>query len=119
MKTQLQAMRKRAGFKSAKAFADYIGINVSTYTKYEQGTSEMSLELAWTFADALDCTLDELAGRNPPGESNGGDPTLRRIAENFESMNSTGRERLAEQAEMMAGSELFEKSEDNQVQRTA
>ena len=26
---------------------------------------------------------------------------------------------LAEQAEMMAGSELFEKSEDNQVQRTA
>ena len=34
-------------------------------------------------------------------------------------MNSTGRERLAEQAEMMAGSELFEKSEDNQIQRTA
>lgn len=26
---------------------------------------------------------------------------------------------LAEQAEMMASSELFEKSEDNQVQRTA
>lgn len=29
-----------------------------------------------------------------------------------------GTDRLAEQAEMMAGSELFEKSEDNQVQRT-
>lgn len=29
------------------------------------------------------------------------------------------RDRLAEQAEMMASSELFEKSEDNQVQRTA
>lgn len=30
-----------------------------------------------------------------------------------------GTDRLAEQAEMMASSELFEKSEDNQVQRTA
>lgn len=119
MKTQLQAMRKRAGFKSAKAFAEHVGMSVSTYTKYEQGMSEMSLERAWEFADALDCTLDELAGRNPPGESNGCDPTLRRIAENFESMNSTGRERLAEQAEMMAGSELFAKSEDNQVRETA
>lgn len=34
-------------------------------------------------------------------------------------MNSTGRERLAEQAEMMTRSEMFAKSEDNQVQRTA
>ena len=119
MKTQLQAMRKHAGFKSAKAFADHVGINVSTYTKYEQGMSEMSLERAWTFADALDCTLDELAGRKPPGKSNGCDPTLKRIKENYESMNDVGRDRLAEQAEMMASSELFEKSEDNQVQRTA
>lgn len=34
-------------------------------------------------------------------------------------MNSTGRDRLAEQAEMMASSEMFAKSEDNQIQRTA
>lgn len=30
-----------------------------------------------------------------------------------------GADRLAEQAEMMASSELFEKSEDNQVRETA
>ena len=119
MKTQLQAIRKQAGYKSAKAFADHIGMPVGTYTDYEQGRRMFTLEKAWEFADALDCTLDELAGRNPPGKSNGCDPMLKRIAENYESMNPTGRERLAEQAEMMSGSELFEKSEDNQVQRTA
>lgn len=119
MKTQLQAMRKRAGFKSAKAFAEFIGMSVGTYTQYEQGQISLSLERAWTFADALDCTLDELAGRKPPGKSNGCDPALKRIKENYESMNDIGRDRLAEQAEMMASSELFEKSEDNQVQRTA
>lgn len=44
---------------------------------------------------------------------------MSRIKDNYESMNEVGRDRLAEQAEMMASSELFEKSEDNQVQRTA
>lgn len=119
MKTQLQAMRKRAGYKSAKAFADHIGVPVGTYTDYEQGRRMFTLERAWEFADALDCTLDELAGRKPPGKSNGYDPTLKRIKENYESMNEVGRDRLAEQAEMMASSELFAKSEDNQVRETA
>lgn len=119
MRTQLQAMRKRAGFKSAKAFAECIGMSVGTYTQYEQGQISLSLERAWEFADALDCTLDELAGRKPPGKSNGCDPTLRRIAENFESMNEVGRDRLAEQAEMMAGSGMFAKSEDNKVSKSA
>lgn len=119
MKTQLQSMRKRAGFKSAKAFADHIGMPVGTYTDYEQGRRMFTLERAWAFADALDCTLDELAGRVPPARSSDDDPALRRIADSYGSMNATGRERLAEQAEMMAGSELFGKSEDNQVQRTA
>lgn len=70
MKTRLQAMRKRAGFKSAKAFAEHMGLNVYTYTDYEQGRISLTLEQAWEFADVLGCTLDELAGRDfqPPGE---------------------------------------------------
>lgn len=118
MKTQLQAMRKRAGFKSAKAFAEHVGMSVSTYTKYEQGMSEMSLERAWKFADALDCTLDELAGRKAPNRASG-DARMGSIADNYESMNETGRARLAEQAEMMAGSGMFAKSEDNKVSKSA
>ena len=64
MKTNLQALRKRAGFKSAAAFAEYAGISVGTYTDYEQGRISLSLERAWELADLLGCTLDELAGRD-------------------------------------------------------
>lgn len=64
MKTQLQRIRKARGFKSAKAFADHIGMSKNTYTNYEQGTRSLTLDIAWKFADALECTLDELAGRD-------------------------------------------------------
>ena len=66
MKTNLQTMRKRAGFTSAEKFAVSIGMNVATYTDYEQGRRGFTLERAWEFADALHCTLDELAGREWP-----------------------------------------------------
>lgn len=62
----MQSLRKQAGYKSAKAFADEIGINANTYTQYEQGMSGMSYETAWQIADALDCTLDALGGRTSP-----------------------------------------------------
>lgn len=62
VKTNLQGVRKAAGFQSARAFAEHIGMSVNTYTGYEQG-KPMSLETAWSFADALNCSLDELAGR--------------------------------------------------------
>lgn len=65
MKTRLQELRKAAGFKSAKAFAEHYGINLNTYTGYEQG-KPLSLEQAWAFADFFDCSLDELAGRDRP-----------------------------------------------------
>lgn len=66
LKTNLQAIRKRSGFKSAREFAEYVGINVGTYTNYEQGKANMSLLQAWEIADVLGCTLDELAGRRVP-----------------------------------------------------
>lgn len=118
MKTQLQAIRKQAGYKSAKAFADHIGMPVGTYTDYEQGRRMFTLEKAWEFADALDCTLDELAGRKAPNRASG-DARMGSIADSYESMNDTGRARLAEQAEMMANSGMFEKSEDNKVSKSA
>lgn len=44
MPNELQAMRKRAGYKSAKLFAEAIGMSADTYTNYEQGKSKLSLE---------------------------------------------------------------------------
>ena len=66
MRTNLQKLRKAAGYKSAKLYAAHMGINYNTYTDYEQGRITMSLETAWTIADDLGCTLDELAGRKSP-----------------------------------------------------
>lgn len=59
----LQRLRKDAGFKSAKAFAESIGFNPGRYTSYEQGERAFTYEQAWEMADALHCTLDELGGR--------------------------------------------------------
>lgn len=62
----LQARRKAAGFKSARAFAECLGIPPTRYAEYEQGRCAFTYEQAWEFADALDCTMDELGGREWP-----------------------------------------------------
>ena len=66
--TALQRMRKIAGYKSAKAFAEAVGINPNTYTDWEQGRHMLSYEQAWQLADALECSMDELGGRQWPPE---------------------------------------------------
>lgn len=68
MKPKLQELRKKAGWKSAKAYAEHLEMNPSTYTEYEQGRVAMPIEKAWIIADDLDVSLDELVGRTPPAE---------------------------------------------------
>lgn len=67
MENSLRRIRKAAGYKSAKAFAEAIGMPPTTYSKYEQaaddGEISMPLKSAWTIADALGCTIDALVGR--------------------------------------------------------
>lgn len=92
--SHLQEARKAAGFKSANAFADYVGINRSTYTDYEQGRGNLSYERAWQFADVLGVTLDVLGGRIPPGEESGGatsDPYEHELIECYRESTSEGR----------------------------
>lgn len=62
----LQRARKNAGFKSAKAFAEHMGLSVGTYTDYEQGRTAFNYEQAWLMADELKCSMDELGGREWP-----------------------------------------------------
>ena len=64
----LQSLRKLAGYKSAAAFAEAIGMPTSTYTHYEQTEGSIPLRAAWEIADALNCTIDEMIGRMPPRE---------------------------------------------------
>ena len=97
----LQKARKGAGFKSAKSFAEYAGLNPNTYTQYEQGIVGMSYERAWKIADALDCTLDALGGRNPPKRAYD-DQRQEALNGYYESMNDGGQQLLAETAKSMS-----------------
>lgn len=103
MKTQLQHLRKARGYKSAKAFAERVGMNTRTYTNYEQGVTSLTLEKAWEFADALDCSLDELAGRKRPRKAFS-NPEQEALNGYYESMNENGRTALVESARLMSGS---------------
>lgn len=94
MKTQLQRIRKDRGFKSAKAFAEHIGMSKDTYTNYEQGTRPISLELAWEFADVLKCTLDELAGRDFKAEAYS-DPRQAVMNDDFAHLSDAGKDAAA------------------------
>lgn len=90
----LQSNRKKAGFKSAKAFASFMGLNPNTYTDYEQGRIGLSFELAWQIADALHCTLDELGGRgfSPPAEQPAyADPYQAELNDCYEASTAEGR----------------------------
>lgn len=93
METQLQALRKKAGFKSAKAFAGKIGMNAYTYTNYEQGKANFTLAQAWEFADLLDCSLDELAGRQwPPEGASSPEPGEVSLVSAYRELSEKGRE---------------------------
>ena len=63
----LRRLRRAAGFSSAKAFAESIGIPVPSYARYEQAEdgpdTSMPIKNAWIIADALGCSIDALVGR--------------------------------------------------------
>lgn len=100
MRTNLQAMRKAAGYSSAKAFAEAIEMSVNTYTAYEQGRHSFTLEQAWQFADALGCTLDELAGREWPKAA--GNPYHDELADAYDRASSEGKRAIMTVARSVA-----------------
>ena len=93
MESQLKFYRKLAGYRTAKGMADALGMNVNTYRKYEQGAVKIPLDLACRFADILDVSLDQLAGR---AVSDDGDPMVinvdeRMILSSFRKASADGR----------------------------
>ena len=60
---KLRQYREQAGYKQAKDFAEKIGIPYTTYLGYENQGREPKYELLCKIATALNCTTDELLGR--------------------------------------------------------
>ena len=64
MDLQLMKLRKAAGYANRDDFADALGVNRATYKAWETGRTRLKLEDACNIAALLNCTLDELAGRD-------------------------------------------------------
>ncbi len=64
MELQLMQLRKKAGYRSRSAFADVLGISERKLKAWEVRETRITFEDACMIADALECSLDELAGRD-------------------------------------------------------
>lgn len=118
MKTNLRDLRKSRNMTQSE-LAALISATVRQIGSWERDEAEMSLENACDIADVFGCSLDALVGRKRHSSCTFSDVRQNQINEDYESMNETGRARLAEQAEMMASSGMFAKSEDNKVSKSA
>lgn len=65
MTKTLQDLRREAGYKSAKDFAEAVGISESSYSRYEANPENINMKAAIKLADFLGCSLDMIMGREP------------------------------------------------------
>lgn len=63
---RMKYLRKRRGM-SAEAFAEYLGVSVSTLRRYESGQTEPDAEIAARLSRLLSVSSDDLLGE-PPSE---------------------------------------------------
>ena len=66
-KRALQRLRRDAGYRCAKEFAEVLHIPNSTYSRYERAPEGpdcgIPLQAAWVMADKLGCSIDLVVGR--------------------------------------------------------
>lgn len=66
-KRNLFRLRRGAGYRTARDFADALRIPASTYSRYERAAEGPScgipLSSAWAMADLLGCSIDAVVGR--------------------------------------------------------
>ena len=90
----LQRLRREAGYRSAKDFANAIGMPPTTYSRYERQEDgpERSIPLAtaWKLADEFGCSIDFLVGRT--GEESRGE----KVQRFYNALSESSRERFDE-----------------------
>lgn len=90
----LQTLRRKAGYASARAFAERLGIPAPTYAKYERQPetpdNRIPMGAAWKIADALGCSIDVVVGRYDE------DDEAMRIQRMYDSLTLGSRERVDE-----------------------
>ena len=66
MASGLQELRKRAGYRTARDFAEAMGIPFTTSARYESSPEKSPLAAAWRLADEFGVSIDIIVGRNEP-----------------------------------------------------
>lgn len=101
MEVQLEKLRKLAGINQTE-MAEKLDVKVATYRSWEKGKRMLSLKQAYDCAVILGCSIDAIAGYDPPVSYS--DPAQEALNGYWESMNDDGRERLLGIAELAADS---------------
>lgn len=63
MAKSIKDLRQEKGYRSAREFADALGIATSSMSRYDKDPESIPLKHAWAMADLLDCSIDEVVGR--------------------------------------------------------
>ena len=108
MDLKLKELRKQAGYRNRDDFAEEIGVNKFTYRSWETGAALMNLEQAFMCAEALGCTIDEIAGIDPP-EVRYRDRRQQELNDCWAAMGDERRERLLGTARDYAAAESRER----------
>ena len=64
MAKTIKDLRQEKGYRSAREFADALGIATSSMSRYDKDPETIPVKVAWAMADALDCSIDEIVGRD-------------------------------------------------------
>lgn len=99
---RLRMLRKRAGYRSAAAFAKVAGFSTTGYAEYEQGRRGLSYENAWKIADVLGISLDELGGREWPPVGASADPRRQSMLDSYDALTDDGKTLASEMVASVA-----------------
>lgn len=103
MEVQLEKLRKLAGINQTE-MAEKLDVKVATYRSWEKGKRMLSLKQAYDCAVILGCSIDAIAGYDPPVSYS--DPAQAALNGYWESMNDDGRRRLLDIAEVAADANM-------------
>ena len=104
MSKDLQQLRKDAGFKSSRDFADECDFTYSTYARYEGEPAIIPTKSAWKIADVLGCTIDDVVGRETPTSAGA------KMQKRYDALDAEGRA-LVDQFMKFAESEYVDRQE--------
>ncbi len=93
MSSDLLKLRRRAGYKSARAFAEEAGIPLPTYARYESNPEKIPLKAAWTIADKLGTSIDVVVGRRALESA---DAERGEVQREYDSFSQDGRDSMDE-----------------------